>query len=118
MVQLDHTANCHLLAGAAAPAAAGGATSVGDPSLQRGWHYQNSNTVAELNGVFFANAQEGWLAGGEAPQNSGGVGTFTVLRHTSDGGKTWLEDAGAKTLEALAVGHELKKVEPIRLVYR
>jgi hypothetical protein len=105
---------CAAIALAASSAVAGtppGPTAPpGDQSLLGSWKAQNSRTVTELTGVHFRDRLNGWLVGGENNNGGGGVNGLTVVRHTTDGGDTWLEDAGAANAEQLAAGHELKRV--------
>jgi photosystem II stability/assembly factor-like uncharacterized protein len=81
----------------------------GDQSLLGFWKAQNSHTVTELTGIHFKDRLNGWLVGGEYITGGGGLNGLTVVRHTTDGGDTWLEDTGATNAETLAAGHELKR---------
>src|SRR4051812_34439069 len=74
------------------------------------WSVQ-STTTTEFVGVFPITAQNVWAVGGENQGSDGaGPGVLTIVRHTTDGGAHWLDDAGSQAAEALAAGHELKKV--------
>ena len=93
-------------------AGAGVASSSWTPADSKSGH-------TELTGTFFISPREGWLVGGEhlsADENVDHTKLgYTVVRHTTDGGKTWLRDAGSKKAESAANkggggNHELKKV--------
>lgn len=61
-------------------------------TLEHGWSRQASGTTADLRGVWFTDAENGWA-----------VGDGGTLRRTTDGGATWTGQASGTTEDLTAI---------------